>query len=38
MLKLGLIYAKEIFGVSKVLLGIFENNESAYYCYKAIGF
>ena len=38
MLKLGLIYAKEIFGVSKVSLGVFENNESAYYCYKAIGF
>ena len=31
MLKLGLKYAKEI-------LGVFENNESAYYCYKAIGF
>ena len=33
MLKLGLIYAKEIFGVSKVSLGVFENNESAYFCY-----
>ena len=22
----------------KVSLGVFENNESAYYCYKAIGF
>ena len=31
-------YAKEIFGVNKVSLGVFENNESAYYCYKAIGF
>ena len=31
MLKLGLKYAKEIFGVNKVLLGVFENNESAYY-------
>ena len=38
MLKLGLKYAKEIFGVNKVSLGVFENNESAYYCYKAIGF
>ena len=38
MLKLGLKYAKEIFGVDKVSLGVFENNESAYYCYKAIGF
>ena len=34
----GLKYAKEIFGVNKVSLGVFENNESAYYCYKAIGF
>ena len=38
MLKLGLKYAKEIFGANKVSLGVFENNESAYYCYKAIGF
>ena len=27
-----------IFGANKVSLGVFENNESAYYCYKAIGF
>lgn len=26
------------FGANKVSLGVFENNESAYYCYKAIGF
>lgn len=38
MLKLGLKYFKEIFGANKVSLGVFENNESAYYCYKAIGF
>ena len=38
MLKLGIKYAKEIFGANKVSLGVFENNESAYYCYKAIGF
>ena len=38
MLKLGLKYAKEIFGANKVSLGVFESNESAYYCYKAIGF
>ena len=38
MLKLGLKYAKEIFGVNKVSLGVFKNNEPAYYCYKAIGF
>ena len=30
MLKLGLKYAKEIFGANKVSLGVFENNESAY--------
>lgn len=38
MLKLGLKYAKEIFAADKISLGVFENNESAYYCYKAIGF
>lgn len=38
MLKLGLKYAKEIFAADKVSLGVFENNESVYYCYKAIGF
>lgn len=38
MLKLGIKYAKEIFAADKVSLGVFENNESAYYCYKAIGF
>ena len=38
MLKLGLKYAKEIFGANTVSLGVFENNKSAYYCYKVIGF
>lgn len=38
MLELGLKYAKEIFGAKKVSLGVFENNEPAYYCYKAVGF
>ena len=38
MLKLGLKYAKEIFGANKASLGVFKNNEPAYYCYKAIGF
>ena len=38
MLLLGVKYAKEIFGAKKVSLGVFENNESAYYCYKAVGF
>ena len=38
MLKLSLQYAFEILKVDKVTLGVFENNESAYYCYKAAGF
>ncbi len=38
MLRLGIKFAKEIFGAKKVSLGVFENNESAYYCYKAVGF
>lgn len=38
MLKLGLKYAKEIFGANKASLGVFKNNEPVYYCYKAIGF
>lgn len=38
MLKLGLTYAKEIYSAKKVALGVFDNNESAYYCYKAVGF
>jgi len=38
MLQLGLIYAKEIFAAKKVTLGVFCNNEPAYYCYKALGF
>ena len=38
MLQLGTKFAKEIFGAKKVSLAVFENNESAYYCYKAVGF
>ena len=38
MLQLGLVYAKDIFGAKKVSLGVFENNEQAYHCYKAAGF
>lgn len=38
MLELALKYAFEILKVSKVTLGVFENNPSAYYCYKAAGF
>lgn len=38
MLQLGLKYAKEIYGATKAGLGVFANNEAAYYCYKAAGF
>ena len=38
MLLLGLRYAFDIYGAKKVSLGVFENNEPAYYCYKAVGF
>lgn len=38
MLLLAKKYAFEILKVKKVTLGVFENNPSAYYCYKAAGF
>lgn len=38
MLSLALKYASEILKVRKVTLGVFTNNESAYYCYKSVGF
>ena len=38
MLLLGLRYAFDIYGAKKVSLGVFENNDPAYYCYKAVGF
>ena len=38
MLLLGLRYAFDIYGAKKVTLGVFENNEPAYHCYKAAGF
>ena len=38
MLSLGLKYAFEIMNVSKVTIGVFANNISAYYCYKKAGF
>lgn len=37
MLNLGLKYAFEIYGAKKVSLGVFDNNEMAYQCYKAVG-
>lgn len=38
MLRLGMKFAFEIYGAKRVSLGVFENNLSAYYCYKAAGF
>lgn len=38
MLQLGIKYAREIYGAKKVSLGVFENNEPAYRCYKSVGF
>ncbi len=38
MIKLALKYAFEIFGAQKVTIGVFDNNPSAYYCYKNAGF
>lgn len=38
MLILAQKYAFEILKVKKITLGVFENNPSAYYCYKAAGF
>lgn len=38
MLSLAQRYAFEILKVEKVTLGVFENNESAYHCYKSVGF
>lgn len=38
MLQLGLKFVFEIYGAKRASLGVFENNLSAYYCYKAVGF
>lgn len=38
MLTLGLKFAFEVYGVKAVTIGVFENNPSAYYCYKSLGF
>ncbi len=38
MLSLGLKFAFEIYGAKKASLGVFENNPSAYHCYKSVGF
>ncbi len=38
MLQLAIQYAFNILKVEKITLGVFENNSSAYQCYKAAGF
>lgn len=38
MLQMAVRYAFEMLQAEKVTLGVFENNLSAYYCYKAAGF
>ena len=38
MICLALKFAFDILRVEKVTIGVFENNMSAYYCYKAAGF
>ena len=38
MMQLGIKFAFELYGASKVTLEVFENNPSAYHCYKAVGF
>lgn len=38
MIQQGLKYAFQIYGARKASLGVFENNPSAYHCYRAAGF
>ena len=38
MLRLGLEYARILYKAKRVSLGVFENNDKAYYCYRAVGF
>lgn len=38
LLRLAIKYADEFLGAKKITLGVFENNQSALYCYKAAGF
>lgn len=38
MIQMAIRYAFDMLQAEKVTLGVFENNPSAYYCYKAAGF
>lgn len=38
MLESAIQYAHENFNAEKITLGVFENNEAAYRCYKSVGF
>lgn len=38
MIQQGLKFVFQIYGAGKASLGVFENNLSAYHCYKAAGF
>ncbi len=38
MLRLSLEYAFDVLKAKNVTIGVFENNPSAYYCYKSVGF
>ena len=38
MVQMAIQYAFDMLKAKKVTLGVFENNPSAYYCYKAAGF
>ncbi len=38
MLRLGLKFVFDIYGAKRASLSVFENNPTAYYCYKSVGF
>ncbi len=38
MIQLAVKYAQDLLNAKKITLGVFENNPSAYHCYKAAGF
>ena len=38
MIQMAIHYAFDMLKAEKITLGVFDNNPSAYYCYKAAGF